>query len=38
MKQVHALQDAITVTQPGGPGQFEVPDWDQARARVAAHQ
>jgi len=30
MKQVHALQDAITVTQPGGPGQFEVPDWDQA--------
>src|SRR6185312_17164127 len=27
---VHALQDAITVTQPGGPGQFEVPDWDQA--------
>ena len=30
MKQVHALQDAITVTQPGGPGQFEVPNWDQA--------
>jgi len=30
MKQVHALQDAITVTQPGSPGQFEVPDWDQA--------
>jgi hypothetical protein len=30
MKQVHALQDAITVTQPGGPGRFEVPNWDQA--------
>jgi hypothetical protein len=29
MKQVHALQDAIAVTQPGGPGQFEVPNWDQ---------
>jgi hypothetical protein len=29
IKQVHALQDAITVTQPGGPGRFEVPNWDQ---------
>jgi hypothetical protein len=29
LKQVHALQDAITVTQPGGPGRFEVPSWDQ---------
>jgi len=29
MKQVHALQDAIAVTQPGGPGRFEVPNWDQ---------
>lgn len=26
---VHALQDAIKVTQPGGPGKFEVPAWDQ---------
>ncbi|MEJ8822623.1 DUF1254 domain-containing protein [Variovorax humicola] len=26
--QVHALQDAIVVSQPGGPGRFEVPDWD----------
>jgi hypothetical protein len=25
---VHALQDAIVVDQPGGPGTFEVPDWD----------
>ena len=30
MKKVHALQDAITVEQPGGPGRFEVPNWDQA--------
>jgi hypothetical protein len=28
--QVHALQDAIKVTQPGGPGRFEVPGWDTA--------
>jgi hypothetical protein len=27
---VHALQDAIKVDQPGGPGQFQVPNWDQA--------
>ena len=27
---VHALQDAIKVDQPGGPGTFEVPHWDQA--------
>jgi hypothetical protein len=25
---VRALQDAMTVDQPGGPGSFEVPDWD----------
>ncbi|WP_342316343.1 DUF1254 domain-containing protein [Lysobacter sp. FW306-1B-D06B] len=30
MKQAHALQDAITVSQPGGPGTFEIPPWDQA--------
>ena len=30
VKQVHALQDAIKVEQPGGPGSFEVPNWDQA--------
>ncbi len=27
---VHALQDAIKVDQPGGPGTFDVPRWDQA--------
>ena len=30
IKQVHALQDAIMVEQPGGPGTFEVPNWDSA--------
>lgn len=28
--KVHALQDAIKVSQPGGPGAFEVPQWDKA--------
>lgn len=27
---VHALQDAIKIEQPGGPGTFEVPAWDKA--------
>ena len=37
MKKVHALQDAIKVEQPGGPGRFEVPNWDQAsRKKVHA--
>lgn len=26
----HALQDAIKVSQPGGPGTFVVPNWDAA--------
>ncbi|GLS29058.1 Protein of unknown function [Mesorhizobium albiziae] len=30
VKKVHALQDAIKIEQPGGPGSFEVPSWDQA--------
>ena len=28
LERVHALQDAIKVAQPGGPGRFDVPDWD----------
>jgi hypothetical protein len=28
VEQVHALQDAIKVEQPGGPGRFEIPNWD----------
>jgi hypothetical protein len=36
VKQVHALQDTLKVDQPGGPGRFEVPNWDQgSRKRVA---
>jgi len=27
---VHALQDAVRIEQPGGPGSFDVPDWDAA--------
>ena len=33
----NALQDALTVEQPGGPGAFQIPNWDasqQAEARV----
>ena len=30
MEKAHALQDAIKVSQPGGPGKFEVPKWDPA--------
>ena len=28
LKEVAALQDAIKVSQPGGPGKFEVPNWN----------
>ena len=31
---VHALQDAIKVDQTGGPGKFEVPNWDQASQKT----
>lgn len=27
---VHALQDAITIEQTGGPGSFDFPNWDAA--------
>lgn len=30
MRAAHALQDAIRVSQPGGPGRFDVPAWDRA--------
>jgi hypothetical protein len=30
VRLVHALQDAIKVAQPDGPGRFEVPNWDPA--------
>jgi hypothetical protein len=28
MRQANTLQDAITISQPGGPGSFEIPNWD----------
>ena len=28
LKKVHALQDALKIDQPGGPGKFETPKWD----------
>lgn len=28
LRAVHALQDAMKIDQPGGPGAFEVPNWD----------
>jgi len=28
VKAVHALQDQVKVSQPGGPGTFEIPKWD----------
>ena len=30
VKQAQALQDANKVSQPGGPGTFEAPNWDKA--------
>lgn len=30
LKAAHALQDAVKAEQPGGPGTFVVPAWDQA--------
>jgi hypothetical protein len=29
LQKVHKLQDAVAASQPGGPGQFAVPNWDQ---------
>ena len=29
LDEVHALQDAVKIVQPGGPGKFEVPQWDK---------
>ncbi|WP_342315947.1 DUF1254 domain-containing protein [Lysobacter sp. FW306-1B-D06B] len=28
LKAVHALQDSVKISQPGGPGTFDVPKWD----------
>ncbi len=29
VKTVHALQDAVRIVQPGGPGKYESPNWDK---------
>jgi hypothetical protein len=34
LEAVHALQDAIRVDQPGGPGKFVTPQWDQASQKT----
>ena len=34
VEAVHALQDAIKVDQPGGPGKFETPNWDQTSQKA----
>ena len=36
VEQAHVLQDAVKVEQPGGPGKFEVPTWDQASRKKIA--
>jgi hypothetical protein len=30
LQQVQALQNALKIEQPGGPGRFEIPNWDPA--------
>jgi hypothetical protein len=32
--KVHALQDAATIAQPGGPGRFDVPTWDSVSQKT----
>jgi hypothetical protein len=34
LQAVHALQDAVKVTQPGGPGRFEAPRFDPASQKL----
>lgn len=33
IKAVHALQDGVKAEQPGGPGKFEIPTWDQSNQK-----
>ena len=33
LKAVAALQDAIKVSQPGGPGKFDVPNWNKEQQK-----
>jgi hypothetical protein len=34
LEAVHALQDAIKADQPGGPGKFQMPQWDQTSQKT----
>jgi hypothetical protein len=34
VENAHALQDAIKVEQPGGPGAFDFPNWDAASQKT----
>ena len=34
LKIAQGLQDKVKVSQPGGPGKIEVPDWDQASQKA----
>lgn len=35
LPKVHALQDAASIEQPGGPGAFEAPKWDPISQKTA---
>lgn len=34
LESVHALQDSLVVSQPSGPGTWEVPNWDRASQKT----
>ena len=34
LEAVHSLQDAIKADQPGGPGKFQTPQWDQTSQKT----
>lgn len=34
LKEAQKLQDQIKVSQPGGPGKIDVPEWDQASQKA----
>lgn len=34
LKEAQKLQDQIKVSQPGGPGKLELPEWDQASQKT----
>ena len=38
MQQANALQDAVTASQPGGPGTFAIPNWDPVQSEEGPGQ